>query len=110
MIWVTKISEAPIHEVDPYLSIDSSNQSNNSLYTQMKGIALPINEIVSRTDIPHIQLSEVPKSYFTTIKKRIGKHMEFYSNLLQITVRGNGMIFDLDSYPISEVLTMEAID
>ena len=36
--------------------------------------------------------------------------MEFYDNLLQVTVGVHGMIFDLDSYPIKEVDSIENID
>ena len=42
-------------------------------------------------------MTEVPKAYFTTLKSTSGSKMEFYDNLIQITERGNGMIFDLDS-------------
>ena len=41
-------------------------------------------------------MTEVPKAYFTTIKSRIGRKLDFYSNLLQVTGRLNGMIYDLD--------------
>ena len=48
-------------------------------------------------------MTEVPKAYFTTVQSRVGKQMEFYSNLIQITVRGHGAIFNLDSPMIEEV-------
>ena len=92
------------------LGFDGNTLSDNSLYKEFEAKALPINDIVSRTDMAHIQLTEVPKSYFSTIKNRVGKKMSFYSNLIQITARGNGIIFDLDSFPIAEVSTIEAID
>ena len=36
--------------------------------------------------------------------------MEFYDNLLQVTICNNGMVFDLDSTPIKEVDSIEGID
>lgn len=36
--------------------------------------------------------------------------MQFYDNLLQVTIGANGMIFDLDSSPIAEVDSIENID
>ena len=55
-------------------------------------------------------MTEVPKAYFTTVKNVNGLDMEYYSNLLQITERNNGMIFDLDTTPIQEVDVIENID
>ena len=55
-------------------------------------------------------MTEVPKAYFTTIKDRNGLDLSFFNNLLQITVRADGMIFDLDSDPIREVNSVENID
>ena len=53
-------------------------------------------------------MTEVPKAFFTTVKKRKGLEMEFYDNLLQITERNHGIIFDLDS--LNEVQAIEEID
>ena len=53
-------------------------------------------------------MTEVPKAYFTTMKSISGLDMTYYSNLLQITERSNGMIFDLDS--MQEVNSVENID
>ena len=36
--------------------------------------------------------------------------MEFYDNLLQVTIGYNGMVFDLDSNPFKEVDSIERID
>ena len=55
-------------------------------------------------------MTEVPRAYPTTIKSRIGGKYEFYLNLLQITVRSHGMLFDLDSNPIKEVGAIENIE
>ena len=58
-----------------------------------------------------IQLCEVPKSYSSNIKSRSADNkIEFYDNLLQVTIGTNGMIFDLDSSPIKEVESIENID
>ena len=55
-------------------------------------------------------MTEVPKAYFTTIKERSAFRLSFHNNLLQITVRSHGMIYDLDSEPIQEVDSIENID
>ena len=41
-------------------------------------------------------MTEVPKAYYTTLKNREGLKLHFYDNLLQVTERNHGMIFDLD--------------
>ena len=55
-------------------------------------------------------MTEVPKGYFTTIKTRRGNYLKFYDNLLQITMRSHGIIFDLDPEKITEVEAIENID
>ena len=61
---------------------------------------LSIHDIVSRNDKQHIQLTEVPKAYFSMTKSINGHKIDYYDNLLQITERNYGMIFDLDTTPI----------
>ena len=74
-------------------------------------MCLSIDKMTRKVWIPHIQLTEVPKAYFTTIKARKAEgKMEFYDNLLQVTICNNGMVFDLDSTPIKEVDSIEGID
>ena len=53
-------------------------------------------------------MTEVPKGYFKTIKNRKGKQLDFFDNLLQVTVRSHGIIFDLDT--VKEVEAIENID
>ena len=53
-------------------------------------------------------MTEVPKGYFTTIKDRANEKLSFFNNVLQVTVRTNGMIFDLDT--LREVNAIESID
>ena len=55
-------------------------------------------------------MTEVPKLYFTTIKNRRKRDLEFYDSLLQITVRSHGIIFDLQSPTMKEVHSIESID
>ena len=55
-------------------------------------------------------MTEVPKAYFTTIKERSAFNLKFHNNLLQVTVRSHGMIYDLDAEPIQEVDSIENID
>ena len=64
--------------------------------------------MVAKEDLKLIQMTEVPKSYFMTLKANQGLKLFFYSNLLQITVNSNGMIFDLDT--MQEVNSIEHID
>lgn len=82
-------------------------------YKEYKSICISIDKMTRKVWIPHIQLTEVPKAYFTTIKARkTGKQREFYNNLLQVTIGTNGMIYDLDSlipHP-KEVDSIEGID
>ena len=53
-------------------------------------------------------MTELPKAYYTTLRSRKGLELSFYNNLLQITERNHGMIFDLDS--MKEVHAIENID
>ena len=55
-------------------------------------------------------MTEVPKAYFSTIARRSGFKIEFFNNLLQITIRNHGMLFNLDTQPIEEVDSIEDID
>lgn len=71
---------------------------------------MSIREIVSKLDLEHIQMTEVPKLYFTTIKERQKNDLEFYNSLLQVTVRSHGIVFDLDSKNMNEVHSIESID
>ena len=80
------------------------------MYIKHDSRGLSINTIVVANDLQHIQMTEVPKAYFTTIKKRNGEQIDCYDNLLQVTIRAHGMIFDLDSTPIKEVESIENID
>lgn len=53
--------------------------------------------MVELEDLKHIQMTEVPDAYFTTIKQMQGQKMQYYDNLIQITIHNHGMIYDLDS-------------
>ena len=53
-------------------------------------------------------MTEVPKAYFKTIKSRERSGIDFYKNILQVTVRCNATIYDLDS--MIEVDSIESID
>ena len=80
------------------------------MYTECKAIGRSIKQLVDSKDLEHIQMTEVPDAYPTTIKSRVGGKYKFYSNLLQITVRQHGMIFDLESQQVKEVDSIENID
>ena len=77
-------------------------------YQMYMSRGLFLQDIVSRKDIKHIQLTEVPKAYFSTQKSISADKMTFYSNLIQVTERNNAIIFDLDS--MDEVNSVENID
>ena len=61
--------------------VQGNNEKDKSVeaYTSK---ALNIRMIVKKADKSHIQMTEVPKAYFTTIKSITGLDMTFYSNLL----------------------------
>ena len=78
------------------------------IITERKSKRLNISAMLDRDDLDHIQMTEIPKGYFTTIKSRNGKELKFFNSLLQITVRSHGIIFDLDT--TREVESIENID
>ena len=73
--------------------------------------SLSIKSLATKDMTKHIQFTEVPKAFFTTIKSRdqMGM-MQFHDNLLQITIGSHGIHFDLDTNPIKEARTIENID
>ena len=73
-----------------------------------KSCALNFEQMVDGKDVAHIQLHEVPKTSHLTRKSMEGIHLSFYDNLLQISERWNGMVYDLDS--MKEVYSIENID
>ena len=88
-------------------SVRKGNE-NPSYYDIYESRALALDDIVTKNDILHIQMTEVPKAYYTTMKSRKGLQLGFYNSLLQITERNNGMVFDLDT--LEEVDYIENID
>lgn len=120
-IWVTKIKSKekpiPYKDINNLYAYDDAEKSDlnkelgidNRLVTAIRSKPLNINTLAGQMgDIEHIQLTEVPKAYFTTIKSREMEGMKFFNNVLQVTVRCNGMIYDLDS--LMEVDSLESID
>ena len=56
-------------------------------------------------------MTEVPKAYYTTIKPGKGKEkIEFYDNLLQITVRSTAIHLALDNEIPDEISYIEHIE
>lgn len=98
--------------MDDLLQRSKRRENENELaYKEYISVALSIDKMTRKIWIEHIQLTEVPKSYYTTIKSRKPDNsLVFFSNLLQVTIGSNGMIFDLDSDPIREVASIESID
>ena len=87
-------------------SITASTHLNGEKFVCQK---LEINSLLElKDDINHVQMTEVPRGYFKTIKNRKGKQLDFFDNLLQVTVVSHGMIFDLDT--MKEVEAIENID
>lgn len=110
-VWITKLKDDGEDSipVNDFSGIDESN-AEDMLQTPYESLGLSIADHVRTGDIEHIQMTEVPKAYFTTIKERNGFDFKYYNNLLQITVRSNGTIYDLDSDPFEEVDIIENID
>ena len=114
-MWITEVKKEferpiPINDLDteqPTLNgqLGIENSMISAFQSKMLSIHLLANQL---GDIEHIQMTEVPKGYFTTIKSRIKEGMLFYNNILQVTVRSHGMIYDLDS--LREVDSIESID
>lgn len=61
-----------------------------------------------KSEVGTVLLDEIPRSFYSNIKKRDELKISFYQNLLQYTVRNRAMILDLDT--LTEVQTIEAID
>lgn len=60
--------------------------------------------MVDRRDLKHIQMTEVPKAFYTTIKPRKGKEkISFYKDLLQITARSTAIHLNLDEEMPDEI-------
>ena len=78
------------------------------LSSEKESRALPVEKMVAVEDLKHIQMTEVPKAYFTTVKQRHGRKMSYYDNLIQITILNNGIIFDLET--LHEVDSIEQVD
>ena len=105
-IWVTKLKE----NVNDLIQA-SRKDTDLSVVQSYKSICLSIDKMTRKVMVPHIQLTEVAKANFTTVKTmKSNNRMEFYDNLLQVTIGNDGMIFDLDSEPIMEVNSVENID
>ena len=67
--------------------------------------------MVDKSDLKHIQMTEVPRSYCTTIKPSEGTEgISFYKDLLQITARSNAIHLNLDEETPDEVAQIENID
>ena len=66
--------------------------------------------VESPEDQEHVQMIEVPKAQFSTIKEQTGHHYKFYSNVLQISVRNSAILVALDDEYPSEISYVENID
>ena len=104
MIWIAEIK----FDIDD--KIQSEKNADNS-FREFTCKALSIDKMTRKALIEHIQLTDVPNAYYTTIKSRKPDNsLEFHNNLLQVTIGTNGMIFDLDSPHLEEVTSIENID
>ena len=91
-VWITQVKETGSD-----ISVDDFENSDD-LYTKKESTRLNVALMLERRDdLEYIQMTEVPKGYFTTIAGRTGRQLQFYDNLLQITMRAHGMIFCLDT-------------
>ena len=55
-------------------------------------------------------MTELPKAYFKTIKDKKDNKIEFYQDVLQITVRANAILISLDSTNPSEISYIDSLD
>ena len=108
IVWVTELKKRTEDPIQQSILEYQPGLEEQQYYQKYPSRALPIHKLVEKSEIKHIQMTEVPKAFFTTVKKRKGLEMEFYDNLLQITERNHGIIFDLDS--LNEVQAIEEID
>ena len=112
-IWVTQLKTEdqdfiPVSTINRAQVDVSQNILHDESYQMYVARPLFLQEIVGKRDIGHIQLTEVPKAYFSTQKSISASKMTFFSNLLQVTERSNGIIFDLDS--LDEIGAIENLD
>ena len=111
-MWVTQLKSEkenyiPMSDITDISELHSKDQYTSHIKAyESRGLC--IDTMVLKSDIKHIQMTEVPKAYYTTLRSRKGLDLSFYNNLLQITERNHGMIFDLDS--MKEVHAIENID
>ena len=114
-MWITKVKAdfekpIPINDLETEQPpLNGELGIDNPMISAIQSRMLSIHLLASHLgDIDHIQMTEVPKGYFTSIKSRIKEGMQFYNNILQVTVRSHGMIYDL--YSLREVDSIESID
>ena len=90
-VWITQVKDSKNDSI-------SVNEDYETFYTQKESSRLNLALMLEQSDdLEYIQMTEIPKGYFTTINGRTGRQLEFYDNLLQITMRAHGMIFCLDT-------------
>ena len=61
---------------------------------------------MSKRDLNHVIFGAVPKSSYAYIRSNVpnkDKKLEYYKNLMQVTIRSAAMIYDLDSEGYVEV-------
>ena len=65
---------------------------------------IKLNQWMGKKDLPHLHLYHVPRSSHWHVKSRIQgcKEMSYYENLLQISIRNQAVIYDLDHPDASE--------
>ena len=62
-------------------------------------------------DIKYVNFFQVPPSYFQSIKLlRTGRDMDLYENILQVVVRNQSVIFNLDENDRGKPLEINFID
>ena len=113
IVWCTKLKK----DGQEFIPVNnfSGNQNEaggqyNLLYTKFTSVCISLADMLPKEDMDHIQMTEVPKAFFSTIQQRDGFKLKFFDNLLQVTIRSHGMIFNLDTNPIEEVDSIEDID
>ena len=93
VVWVTRlkdmdedyIPETKLDDDDLFnLSLlkDNAKSSTDLFYSTIRSRGLNIVNMVLKSDVDHIQMTEVPKAYFTTLQSQSNMHTTFYDSLL----------------------------
>lgn len=83
-IWVSKLKANVDELIQDQKKVDEDKAAKiEDFYKEYQSICINIDKMTRKVMLPHIQLTEVPKAYFTTIKAlKANETKQFYDNLL----------------------------